>query len=118
MFSVTNTGTCFRPSCTANVCPTKSGVTVERRLQVLMSFFSPDALSVSTFFIRWPSTKNPFLRLRAIKPSSYGRCTFASACYAWSFGQAPCCPIGRRVPCAGQPATSLHHHHVGGRVGS
>jgi hypothetical protein len=38
MFSVTNTGTNFRPLCTANVSPTASGVIVLRRDQVLMTF--------------------------------------------------------------------------------
>ena len=40
MFSVTYTGMNFRPLCTASVCPTISGITVERRDQVLMTFFS------------------------------------------------------------------------------
>src|SRR5690625_4130942 len=39
--SVTNTGTCLRPSCTAIVCPRKSGTIIERRDQVLMTFFVP-----------------------------------------------------------------------------
>ena len=39
MFSVTNTGMNFRPLCTANVRPTMSGMIVERRDQVLMTFF-------------------------------------------------------------------------------
>ena len=42
------------------------GMMVERRLQVLMSRFSSDALRVSTFSMRWSSTKYPFLRLLAI----------------------------------------------------
>ena len=40
MFSVTYTGMNFFPLCTASVCPTISGMTVERRDQVLMTFFS------------------------------------------------------------------------------
>src|SRR4051812_29033108 len=46
MFSVTNTGTNLRPLCTANVRPTASGVMVERRDQVLMTFFWPVAWAV------------------------------------------------------------------------
>ena len=38
MFSVMNTGMNFLPLCTAKVSPTKSGETVERRDQVLMTF--------------------------------------------------------------------------------
>ena len=66
MFSVTNTGTCFRPSWTAKVCPTMSGVIVDRRLHVLMSRFSPLLFMSRTFFIRWSSTKKPFFKLLAI----------------------------------------------------
>ena len=40
MFSVTYTGMNFFPLCTAIVWPTISGITVERRDQVLMTFFS------------------------------------------------------------------------------
>ena len=40
MFSVMYTGMNFLPLCTAMVCPTISGITVERRDQVLMTFFS------------------------------------------------------------------------------
>src|SRR5579863_10254484 len=43
-----------------------SGITVERRLQVLMTFFSLAAFIASTFFKRWASMKGPFLRLRDI----------------------------------------------------
>ncbi len=39
MFSVTNTGTNLRPLCTANVTPSMSGMMVERRDQVLITFF-------------------------------------------------------------------------------
>ena len=40
MFSVTYTGMNFLPLCTASVWPTISGITVERRDQVLTTFFS------------------------------------------------------------------------------
>ena len=50
MDSVTYTGTCRRPSCTAMVCPTMSGMIVERRDQVLMTFLSPLEFRTSTFF--------------------------------------------------------------------
>src|ERR1700689_4876272 len=43
-----------------------SGITVERRLQVLMTFFSLAAFMASTFFKRWASMKGPFFRLRDI----------------------------------------------------
>ena len=42
MFSVTKTGRCLLPLWTRKVCPTKSGVIVERRDQVLIGFRSPD----------------------------------------------------------------------------
>src|ERR687897_1599911 len=59
-------GTCLRPSWTAIVCPTISGVTVERRDHVLMTFRSPDAFMASTLMRRWSSTNGPFFRLRGI----------------------------------------------------
>ena len=40
MFSVTYTGINFFPLCTAIVCPTISGMMVERRDQVRRTFFS------------------------------------------------------------------------------
>src|SRR3954463_1012143 len=60
------TGTCLRPSCTAMVWPTISGMIVERRDQVLMTRFSLVAFRSSTFLSRWPSTNGPFLRLRGM----------------------------------------------------
>src|SRR6202035_1181305 len=62
--SVMNTGMCLRPSWTAMVWPTMSGMIVERRDHVLMTFLSPAALRTSTFWSRWSSTNGPFLRLR------------------------------------------------------
>src|SRR5690606_25712257 len=64
--SVMNTGTCLRPSCTAMVWPSMSGMIVDRRDQVLMTVFLPDSLSASTFLSRWSSTNGPFFRLRGI----------------------------------------------------
>ena len=55
-----NTGTCLRPSCTAIVCPTMSGNTVDVRDQVRIMFLEPES------FIFWmransrSSTKGPF----------------------------------------------------------
>src|SRR5918997_2267722 len=66
MASVMYTGTCLRPSWTAMVWPTMSGITVERRDHVLMTRFSPRALRASTFFSRWSSMNGPFFRLRAM----------------------------------------------------
>src|ERR1051326_8562002 len=66
MASVTTTGTCLRPSCTAIVCPSISGMIVERRDQVLMTFFEFLSFCVSTFLSRWSSTNGPFFRLRGI----------------------------------------------------
>jgi hypothetical protein len=39
--SVTNTGMCLRPSCTAIVWPSMAGTIIERRDQVLMTFLEP-----------------------------------------------------------------------------
>src|SRR5215212_964772 len=66
MASVTNTGTCLRPSWTAIVWPIMTGTIIERRDQVLITLWEPLSFSASTFFIRWPSTNGPFFRLRGI----------------------------------------------------
>ena len=49
MFSVMYTGMNFLPLCTAIVWPTISGTTVDRRDQVLMTFFSRSRFITSTF---------------------------------------------------------------------
>src|SRR5271170_2386084 len=67
MFSVTYTGINFLPLCTAMVCPTISGMTVERRDHVRSTFFSLRAFIPSTFSCRWASTNGPFFVERAIK---------------------------------------------------
>src|SRR5262249_44030698 len=64
--SVTNTGTCLRPSCTAKVCPMKSGMMVDRRDQVLMTCLVFFSFCASTFLSRWSSTNGPFFRLRGM----------------------------------------------------
>src|SRR5215467_9582248 len=66
MFSVTYTGMNFFPLCTASVWPTISGTTVERRDQVLMTFFSAPRFIISTFSRRCVSTNGPFLTERPI----------------------------------------------------
>src|ERR1700733_6179131 len=45
-----------------------SGMMVERRDQVLMTFLSPLEFRTSTFLSRWSSTKGPFFRLRGMIP--------------------------------------------------
>src|SRR5579872_381163 len=66
MFSVTYTGTCFRPSYTAMVCPTISGTTVERRDHVRITRRSRVLLSVWTFANKCASTNGPFFTDRPI----------------------------------------------------
>ena len=61
MFSVTYTGMNFLPLCTASVWPTISGTTVDRRDQVLMTFFSAPRFMISIFSSSEVSTKGPFL---------------------------------------------------------
>src|SRR5256885_4762046 len=90
MFSVTYTGTCCLPLCTAIVRPMKSGTIVERRDQVLIGRLSLPPRALSTLAIRWWSTKGPFLTERAIAAFPYirrlislagrGRSSPASAC--------------------------------------
>src|SRR5512145_1229577 len=70
IWSVTYTGTCCLPLCTAIVSPMKSGRIVERRDQVLIGFLSLMAEAFSTLAIRWWSTKGPFFSERAICQAS------------------------------------------------
>src|SRR5512146_2975716 len=74
MFSVTNTGTNLRPLCTANVRPTASGMIVERRDQVLMTFFCFWLATSLIFSRRWPSMNGPFLIDRAMGYPFFERC--------------------------------------------
>src|SRR5205814_846008 len=67
MFSVTYTGMNFPPLCTASVCPTISGTTVERRDQVLMTFFSAPRFITSIFSSSEVSTNGPFFSDLLIK---------------------------------------------------
>src|SRR5512147_613558 len=60
----------FLPLCTAMVCPTNSGVIVDLRDQVFTIFFSPAAFMASTFFMRLPSIKGPFLTDLGTVPSA------------------------------------------------
>jgi len=66
IFSVTKTELNVFPLCTKNVWPTKSGVTIERRDQVLIGFLTPDAFILSIFSRRYDSTKGPFFNDLAI----------------------------------------------------
>src|SRR5271163_2448139 len=65
-----NTGMCLRPSWTAIVWPSMAGTIIERLDHVLMTVLDPRSFCTSTFFIRWSSTKGPFLRLRGISGCS------------------------------------------------
>src|ERR1700751_2486502 len=66
MFSVIYTGINFLPLCPAIVCPTISGMMVERRDQVRSTFFSLREFIPSTLTCRWLSMNGPFLVERAI----------------------------------------------------
>src|SRR6202043_2142220 len=70
MFSVTSTGMCWRPLCTAMVSPTMSGMTIERRDQVLIGLRAFLADATCTFFARCRSTNGPFFNERGIYLSS------------------------------------------------
>src|SRR5258708_30279338 len=56
----------FLPLWQASVCPTNSGRIVERRDQVLITFFSFLTFIASTFFSRWVSVNGPFFTERPI----------------------------------------------------
>src|SRR5215831_9069790 len=61
---------CCFPLCTAMVSPTKSGVIVERRDQVLIGRLSEVARAASTFACRWWSTNGPFFTERPMVSST------------------------------------------------
>src|SRR6266581_7139278 len=67
MFSVTNTGLNILPLWTLNVRPTKSGVIIERRDQVLIGVLDLVSLAFWIFSSKWPSTNGPFLIERPIR---------------------------------------------------
>src|ERR1700737_2166156 len=60
IFSVTNTELKIFPLCTRKVWPTKSGVIIERRDQVLIGFFATPLLIFSIFSTSFTSTNGPF----------------------------------------------------------
>src|SRR6266705_1851876 len=66
MFSVMKTELKVSPLCTKNVWPTKSGVTIEPRDQVLIGFLTPELFILSIFSRRCDSTKGPFFNDLAI----------------------------------------------------
>ena len=70
MFSVTYTGMNFLPLCTAIVCPTISGTTVDRRDHVLITFFSFARFIASSFSSSDVSTNGPFFSERLTSFSS------------------------------------------------
>jgi hypothetical protein len=72
MFSVMYTGMNFLPLWTASVCPTNSGMMVDRRDQVLSTFFWRERFSSSTRFSRRSSMYGPFFSDRPmVCPAPY-----------------------------------------------
>src|SRR3954447_7175928 len=54
-----------------------AGTIIERRDHVLITLWVPASFCVSTFFIRWPSTKGPFFRLRGMSSLPYSALVLA-----------------------------------------
>src|ERR1700754_2544217 len=73
MFSLINTGTCWRPLWMAMVSPTISGRIIERRDQVLIGRLLLAATEASTFFTRSRSTNGPLFSERGILDIRYLR---------------------------------------------
>src|SRR5204862_3701712 len=99
MFSVTNTETKVFPLCTMKVCPTKSGVTIERRAQVFTGFFTPDVFILSIFSRRCDATNGPFFNDLAIKQNYFLRrsCMMKRSlglCFARVLNPLASCPHG------------------------
>ena len=68
MFSVTYTGMNLFPLCTANVCPTKSGMTVLARDHVFTTRFSLREFIAATRLVNDSWTYAPFFTDLAIGP--------------------------------------------------
>src|SRR4051794_40308099 len=66
MFSVTKTGLKTLPLWTLNVSPTKSGVIIDRRDQVLIGCLDLVSFAFTILSIRCPSTNGPFFIERPI----------------------------------------------------
>jgi len=71
MFSVMKTGMNFLPLCTAIVTPTISGMMVERRDQVLITFLSLTGSHRQNLLRRGESMNGPFLRERLMTIYSF-----------------------------------------------
>src|ERR1041385_2780829 len=123
MASVMNTGTCLRPSCTAIVCPSISGMIVDRRDHVLMTFLVPFSFWATTFFRRCSSTKGPLLILRGIVDYLSPSCSRCVAERSSGFLPSSSAGSGPQAYRWGSPGayhqrSYPHHHHAGGQPGS
>ena len=72
MFSLTYTGTNVLPLYTAIVCPTKSGLIIEARDQVLITAFLPDS-SVDAGLVVQSISVDGGRMLKRIQPAPQGR---------------------------------------------
>lgn len=102
------------------VKPIMLGKIVERRDQVRRGFLSPLSTAFSTFFSKCRSIKGPFLRERGM---AYPLKLFATATYDEFISTLVAAGLltfglnAHGLPGAYQ-SYDLHHHHVGGRLGS
>src|SRR6476660_7905695 len=97
MASLTNTGTCLRPSCTAIVWPTISGKIVDVRDQVRTIDLVLEEFMDSMRAIRRSSTHGPFLEDLLIACPSHGgdrgRSSGPTPCSSYACGSpASLCP--------------------------
>src|SRR4051794_39552001 len=101
-----------------------TGMIMDRRDQVLMTFLEPASFCTTTLRSRCSSTKGPFLRLRGI----FSTPTYAS-CRRCDDARCTCRFPCWRDGCDPQPdpkgkqgdvhrKSYLHHHHAGGQPGS
>src|SRR3954470_7521586 len=93
----------FLPLCTARVCPTNSGITVERRDHVLMTFFSLTRFIASSFSSSGVSTNGPFFSERLITDPCRD-----SGLGARDSTPRQCLVVRFRVPCAWLLLPPLH----------
>src|SRR2546421_2704928 len=107
-------GTCLRPSYTAIVCPTISGVIVDRRDHVLITRRSLVRLSSWIFLLRCSSTKGPFFvdrPIRYLASQSRGRAVAPSRGRRTSPKRPPDCVIFSVLQCTDRSASACASSH-------
>ena len=127
-------GTCLRPSCTAMVCPMMSGMIIDRRDQVLMTFLVPFSFCASHLLLRVVVDEGTLLQAawhlvitcsnQRFLPDLRRRTIRRTARLVLVAGAASGLPHGDRVTATGGATLAttvrvvdrVHHHAADGRA--